>query len=100
MNCNCIGKFLFIGIFIKNGRLINFYFLFLFFRYFLISNKRDYEKNYCNVYLGKIGDKNIWINIGVSNLDELLKKISNVILRRFKKDCLNLFEKICLIFIV
>ena len=100
MNRNCIGKFLLTGTPIKNGRPINLYPLLLLLRHPLTSNKRDYEKNYCNAYLGKIGDKNIWINTGASNLDELSKKTSNVILRRFKKDCLNLPEKIRSISIV
>ena len=65
----CIGKFLLTGTPIKNGRLINLYPLLLLLKHLLTSNKRDYEKNYCNAYLGEIGDKNIWINTGASNLD-------------------------------
>ena len=65
----CIGKFLLTGTPIKNGRLINLYPLLLLLKHLLTSNKRDYEKNYCNAYLGEIGDKNIWINTGSSNLD-------------------------------
>ena len=48
MNRNCIGKFLLTGTPIKNGRPINLYPLLLLLRHPLTSNKRDYEKNYCN----------------------------------------------------
>ena len=94
INGNCIGKFLLTGTPIKNGRPINLYPLLLLFKHPLSINKKDYERKYCNAYFAKYANKNIWVNTGASNLSELSKNTSNVILRRLKKDCLNLPKKI------
>ncbi len=94
LNNNCLGKFLLTGTPIKNGRPINLYPLLLLFNHPLAINKRNYEEEYCNAYLGKVGNRNVWINTGASNLGKLSKKTNDIILRRLKKDCLDLPEKI------
>lgn len=59
------------------------------------QNWKAYVKRYCNGFLMKLkGGRRVWKTSGSSNLDELRERTSSIILRRLKKDILDLPEKI------
>lgn len=61
----------------------------------LAENRREYERHYCNGRQKNVGrGRSVWDVSGAAHLDELSKKTSDVILRRLKKDCLDLPPKI------
>lgn|GEM_PF-151057 len=87
---NCVATWLLTGTPIKNGRPINLYPLLLACDHPLAKNKKSYELRFCNAEEKTWG----WDNIGASHLDELAQKTEDVILRRTKKQCLDLLPKI------
>lgn len=90
---NCKGLFLLSGTPIKNGRPVNLFPLLKAIKHPLASNKSNYERRYCDGHLERIGKRKIWVNDGASNLPELHEKIKGVMLRRTKKECLDLPDK-------
>lgn len=61
----------------------------------LAENQREYEQHFCAAKTKKIGPgKSVRDVTGAAHLDELSQKTNDVILRRTKKDCLDLPPKI------
>ena len=74
----------------KNGRPANLYPVLKAMNHSLASDRRKYERRYCDA---KKTNFSIWDTSGASNLDELRDKISDVLLRRTKEECLDLPPK-------
>lgn len=91
---NCLTAWLLTGTPIKNGRPINLYPLLAITKHPLAEDRWEYQRHYCNGHKKWIGKKSVWDNSGASHLDELAKKTEDVILRRTKKECLDLPPKI------
>lgn len=62
------------------------------------SNFTDFANRYCDRKLISMGPKSYWEAKGASNLDELSFKLKDVMIRRLKKDCLDLPDKIYTIY--
>lgn len=75
---------------IKNGRPKNIYPLLKAIDHPLADNKREFEKHYCQAHKGRFG----WDDTGAAHLDELHEKLKDSMLRRKKKDCLDLPAKV------
>ena len=75
---------------IKNGRPTNLFPLLQAVKHPLAASKSAYEKRYCDA---KATRWSRWDVTGAAHLDELHVKTQDVILRRMKKDCLDLPEK-------
>lgn len=58
------------------------------------SNFSEYTKTFCDKKLKTFGTRSYWDFNGASNLDELSEKLKSVMIRREKKDCLDLPDKI------
>jgi SNF2 family DNA or RNA helicase len=91
---NCLAAWLLTGTPIKNGRPINLMPLLMAIAHPLVADTWEYQRRYCNAHKRSIGSKLVWDNSGASHLDELQRKTTDAILRRTKKDCLNLPDKI------
>lgn len=93
---NCLSAWLLTGTPLKNGRPINLYPLLYAVKHPLSDNRRDYEMTYCNAAYRVVNSKGreVWDNLGASQLDDLSRQTQNVILQRKKEDCLDLPEKI------
>ena len=86
----CVATWLLTGTPIKNGRPVNLYPLLLACNHPLAEDKKHYESHYCDAHYNGYG----WDVNGAINLDELAQKTEDVILRRTKKECLDLPDKI------
>lgn len=75
---------------IKNGRPINLLPLLQAVRHTLAKDLKGYHKRYCDA---KATRWSKWDVTGATNLDELHRKTKNVIIRRMKKDCIDLPDK-------
>lgn len=75
---------------LKNGRPANLYPLLLACKHKLAADRRYYERRYCDA---KETRWSRWDTTGASNLTELHANTRDIILRRTKKECLNLPEK-------
>lgn len=91
---NCLATWLLSGTPVKNGRPINLYPLLLACKHPIALDQRKYELHYCAAGYKDIGKKTVWDATGAAHLDELAKKTEDVILRRTKKECLDLPPKI------
>ena len=94
---NCMACFPATGTPIKNGRPINILPLLQAVRHDLAKDSRYFQLRYCDAHLREIGKKNkkkFWDATGSSHLDELNLKIKDIMIRRTKKDCLDLPEKL------
>lgn len=91
---NCKACFCLSGTPVKNGRPINLFPLLKATRHELAMDKSSYMQRYCNAHIRKVGRRQFWDINGSSNLQELHEKISNIMIRRTKKDCLDLPDKI------
>lgn len=92
---NCLASWLLTGTPIKNGRPVNLFPLLVATGHPLSRDRRSYERHYCAAHEKSVGrGKAIWDVTGAAHLDELSKKTSDVILRRTKKECLDLPEKL------
>lgn len=60
----------------------------------LTLNWQSYVYRYCNGYQFRVGNRKVWNTSGASNLDELRERTKNIVLRRLKKDVLDLPDKI------
>lgn len=82
--------FLLTGTPIKNGRPVNLFPLLKATQHSLARDKSGYEKRYCNAHATRF---TAWDTTGAAHLDELHEKTRDIILRRMKKECLDLPEK-------
>ena len=87
-NTNCLASWLLTGTPIKNGRPINLYPLLLAINHPIASDKKLYEKHYCNASYRSVGKRSVWDTSGATHLDELSAKTEDAILRRTKEKCL------------
>lgn len=76
---------------IKNGRPANLFAMLTACKHPLSFNRRFYEQMYCGASSTKSSK---WDAVGATNLDELYLATKDIFIRREKKDCLNLPEKI------
>ena len=94
-NDGCKACYLVTGTPIKNGRPINIFPLLEAVRHELSQDSRYFQLRYCNAHLRQIGRKvKFWDTSGAGYLQELHDKIKNVMIRRTKKECLDLPEKL------
>jgi SNF2 family DNA or RNA helicase len=101
---NCMATYLLSGTPIKNGRPINLYPLLLAINSPIVESKNEYEVRYCGASLKRFRIKDVktneytirevWDTTGATNLPELHERLKPHMLRRLKKDCLNLPPKI------
>lgn len=87
---HAMGVYLLTGTPLKNGRPTNLFPLLAAARHKLAANRSQYERRYCDA---KETRWTRWDTSGASNLDELHRETRDVILRRLKKDCIDLPEK-------
>lgn len=87
---NCKGNLCLTGTPIKNGRPVNLFPLLQASNHALAANKRDYEIRYCAAKQTQFCP---WDVSGAAHLDELHLKTKDVMLRRTKKECLDLPSK-------
>ncbi len=87
---NCMGCFPLTGTPMKNGRPVNLFPLLQAIRHPLAKNKSKFEKRYCDAHATKWTR---WDVSGASNLDELHAMTKDAILRRTKKEALDLPDK-------
>jgi len=90
-NDNCLGLIHLTGTPMKNGRPSNLFPLLKACNHRLSVSRSDYEKKYCGAYLNAFGG---WDNTGATNLEELRKNITDVLIRRTKEQCLDLPKKL------
>lgn len=76
------------------SRPINYYNLLKIVEAPITLNWESYVKRYCKGFKFKVNDRKVWSTKGATNLNELREKTKNIILRRLKKDVLDLPEKI------
>ena len=81
-----------------SNRPADFYPLLKLIKHPLGSNFTDYANRYCDRKLVSMGYKSYWESKGATNLDELSVKLKDVMIRRLKKDCLDLPDKIYTIY--
>jgi len=101
---NCMAVYLLSGTPIKNGRPVNLYPLLVAINSPIADDKKAYEIRYCEASLQryKLTDaktkekviREVWETKGASNLPELHERLKPFLLRRMKKDCLDLPPKI------
>jgi len=75
---------------LKNGRPINLFGILTVLKHPLSYSKRLYEVNYCNAKPTRFTK---WDCNGASNLHDLYTKVSNILIRHRKEDCLDLPDK-------
>lgn len=75
---------------IKNGRPINLLPLLIATRHALAKDVKSYHKRYCDAKSTRFSR---WDTTGATNLKELHEKTKDVIIRRMKKDCIDLPAK-------
>ena len=85
-----VATFMLSGTPIKNGRPVNLFPLLLAGGHPLSYNKRNYEVHFCDARQTKWSP---WDTTGAANLDELHHETKDFILRRMKKQCLDLPAK-------
>lgn len=88
---NCKAAYMLTGTPMKNGRPANLYPLLKAVEADIAKDKKGYEKRYCNAGPTRF---NPWDTTGASHLDELHVKCKPFMLRRLKKDCLDLPGKL------
>lgn len=87
---HCVASIPLTGTPIKNGRPANLYPLLKAVRHELAENRKEYERVFCAAGATRFSR---WDASGASHLDLLHERTKNVILRRKKKDCLDLPKK-------
>ena len=91
---NCQATWLLTGTPMKNGQPSNLFPLLQAIAHPVAEDRYHYERHYCAGYSKSIGrGKTAWDVTGAAHLDELSEKISDALLRRTKKQCLDLPEK-------
>ena len=87
----CVASYSLSGTPMKNGRPINLLPLLEAAKHQLARDKRYFQIRYCNAHATKFTR---WDVNGARNLDELSLKTRDVIIRRTKKECLDLPDKL------
>ncbi|HUX93840.1 MAG TPA: DEAD/DEAH box helicase, partial [Ignavibacteriaceae bacterium] len=87
----CRAAFLLTGTPMKNGRPINLFPLLQATKHELAKDSRYFHIHFCNAHPSTFTR---WDVSGAIHLDELSEKIKNVMIRKTKKECLDLPEKI------
>lgn len=87
----CIACYCLTGTPMKNGRPINLLPLLEAVKHSLAKDKRYYHIRYCDAHPTRFSK---WDTNGAKNLDELNIKIKDGIIRRTKKECLDLPDKL------
>lgn len=88
---NCMACYSLTGTPMKNAKPVNLIPLLQAARHPIVANKVAFEKRYCNAQATRFSK---WDTSGAAHLDELHEKLKDVMIRRLKKDCLDLPEKI------
>jgi SNF2 family DNA or RNA helicase len=88
---HCQALYCLTGTPIKNGRPANLFPLLKAVQHPLSKDRRNYDLRYSNAHPTRWSK---WDITGATHLDELHHKISDVLLRKTKKECLDLPEKI------
>lgn len=94
---SCRACYCLTGTPIKNGRPINIFPLLQATKHELSKDSRYFQLRFCNAHLRQIGRKNkkkFWDVNGSSHLDELNQKVKTIMIRRTKKECLDLPDKL------
>jgi SNF2 family DNA or RNA helicase len=91
LNENCVACYPLTGTPIKNGRPVNLFPLLKAVKAEIANDKKAYEKRYCNAGPTRFSQ---WDTSGASHLDELHVKCKPYMIRRTKKECLDLPAKI------
>lgn len=87
---HCLGVVLASGTPMRGGRPANLFPLLKAINHPIASRQKDYERTYCNARLKDIGrGKTVWDTTGAAHLDDLMRKISDVFLRRTKEQVLK-----------
>lgn len=102
----CRAVYLLSGTPIKNGRPANLYPLLVMLGHWIAADKHGYESTYCDARQetfnvrsrlpdGRVVVKSVsvWNTDGAKNLDKLHKHIKDILIRRTKKECLDLPPK-------
>lgn len=87
---NCQAVYCLTGTPIKNGRPVNLFPLLKATKHRLAQNKKVFEEYYCAAHETRWTR---WDTTGAAHLDELYKNTQDVMLRRTKRECLDLPEK-------
>lgn len=77
----------------RNGRPIEAFPLLRAIRHEIAEDKKEYEKRYCAAHLADKGRATVWDVSGAAHMDEWYEKTRNAVIRRLKKECLDLPEK-------
>lgn len=88
---NCLSLIALTGTPMKNGRPSNIYPILKAICHPVAVNRNEFERRYCN---GRPTAFTAWDTTGASNLEELNYKISDLVIRRTKEECLDLPPKI------
>jgi len=87
----CMACYCLTGTPIKNGRPINILPLLEAVKHPLAKDKRYFHIRYCDAHPTRFSR---WDTSGAKNLDELNQRIKDVVIRRTKKECLDLPDKL------
>jgi SNF2 family DNA or RNA helicase len=87
----CQAVYALTGTPIKNGRPANLFPLLKAVRHPISKDRKNFDLRYCNAHPTRFTR---WDVTGATHLDELHQKIAPVLLRKTKKECLDLPEKI------
>jgi hypothetical protein len=77
----------------RNGRPIEAYPLLHAVRHELADDRKAYEKRYCGAHLAQKGRATVYDVTGAAHMDEWFARTKDVIIRRLKKQCLDMPEK-------
>src|SRR5439155_1859875 len=82
----------------KNGKPSNLFPLLRAIRHPLGRNQRDFETRYCGGHMERLftrskGVITFWKADGAENLDEIRREVGPHVIRRLKKNCLDLPDK-------
>jgi SNF2 family DNA or RNA helicase len=88
---NCMAVYLLTGTPMKNGRPINLFPLLKAIKHPIVQDQSFYHRRYCDAKATRFSQ---WDTSGAKNLDELFLKTKDLILRKTKKECLDLPDKL------
>ena len=90
-NDNCIACYLLSGTPMKNGRPINLFPLLKAVKHPITKDQTFYHRRYCDAKATRFSQ---WDVSGAIHLDDLFLKTKDIILRKTKKECLDLPDKL------
>lgn len=91
LDVNCVHLYCLSGTPMKNGRPSNIYPVLKACRHPIAVNRKFYDLRYCDAKQTKFTK---WDTTGATNLEELSREISDILIRRTKDECLDLPPKI------